>query len=82
MREPSKQADEEVLYTTVCSFSQTEIKVGQAFTLDSLLGESFPPSLCFRGFRIFVEGMCHFASVDREEKADCGVQVMNRQHKS
>ncbi len=46
-----------------------EIKVGQAFTLDSLLGESFPPSLCFRGFRILVEGMCHLASVDREEKS-------------
>lgn len=81
MREPSKQADAEVLYTSTTRL--TEIKVGQAFTLDSLLGESFPPSLCFRGFRIFVEGMCHFASVDREEKADCGeVQVMNRQHKS
>lgn len=38
----------------------------QTFTLDSLLGESFPPSLCFRGFRILVEGMCHLASVEPE----------------
>lgn len=43
-------------------------KVDQTFTLDSLLGESLLPSLCFRGFRILVEGMCHLASVEPQEK--------------
>lgn len=66
------EADSEFIYTStkchVGSCCETEIKVGQAFTLDSLLGESFPPSLCFRGFRILVEGMCHLASVDQKGK--------------
>lgn len=48
-----------------------KVRADQVFTLDSLLGESFPPSLCFRGFRILVEGMCHLASVDTKGKADC-----------
>lgn len=51
-----------------------ELTAEQIFTLDSLLGESLPPSLCFRGFRILVEGMCHFASAGKHEKRKSAVK--------
>lgn len=48
--------------------------MGYRLTLDSLLGESFPPSLCFRGFRILVDGMCHLASISqRDEKKQSSI---------
>lgn len=61
------------LNVTRAASVRREIKVSQTFTLDSLLGESLLPSLCFRGFRILVEGMCHLASAKNK---------LRRQHKS